>query len=303
MNAQRKMTPKGQMSSSGMGPAIHHLPMHIRALFEANGPLTHLPQLTKRKMPPYAGISDFISQFEKDPPPQRLLSETPKERKERLRAEQIAKHQEKLNQEIAKWDPTAQDDRKTEDAYKTLFVGRISYETTEKQLRHEFEQFGAVKHIRLVEDEEGKSRGYAFIEYEHEADLKAAYKYADGKKIDGRRVVVDVERGRTVHEWRPRKFGGGIGETRKGGPGANVKYSGREPIGEIRFESYHGGGDQARVVNDLVNTPVGIVDDHDHGRNHAVAIENKDVTVVSIKIGMAFVIFAPRGPGKEEYYS
>lgn len=62
MNAQRKMTPKGQMSSSGMGPAIHHLPMHIRALFEANGPLTHLPQLTKRKMPPYAGISDFISQ-------------------------------------------------------------------------------------------------------------------------------------------------------------------------------------------------------------------------------------------------
>lgn len=124
-------------------------------------------------------------------------------------------------------DPTAQDDRKTEDAYKTLFVGRISYETTEKQLRHEFEQFGAVKHIRLVEDEEGKSRGYAFIEYEHEADLKAAYKYADGKKIDGRRVVVDVERGRTVHEWRPRKFGGGIGETRKGGPGANVKYSGR----------------------------------------------------------------------------
>lgn len=57
------------------------------------------------------------------------------------------------------------------------------------------------------------------------------------------------------------------------------------------------------VANDLVNTPVGIVDDHDHGRNHVVAIENKDVTVVSIKIGMAFVIFAPRGPGKEEYYS
>lgn len=124
-------------------------------------------------------------------------------------------------------DPNAPDERKTEDAYKTLFVGRISYETTEKQLRHEFEQYGPVKRVRLVEDEDGKSRGYGFVEYENESDLKAAYKLADGKKIDGRRVVVDVERGRTVRDWLPRKFGGGIGETRKGGPDVNVKYSGR----------------------------------------------------------------------------
>ena len=35
----------------------------------------------------------------------------------------------------------------------------------------------------------------------------AAYKYGDGKKIDGKRVVVDIERGRTVKTWRPRKLG------------------------------------------------------------------------------------------------
>ena len=35
----------------------------------------------------------------------------------------------------------------------------------------------------------------------------AAYKHADGKKIDGRRVLVDVERGRTVEDWRPRRLG------------------------------------------------------------------------------------------------
>ena len=35
----------------------------------------------------------------------------------------------------------------------------------------------------------------------------AAYKYADGKKIDSKRVVVDVERGRTVKSWRPRRLG------------------------------------------------------------------------------------------------
>ena len=47
----------------------------------------------------------------------------------------------------------------------------------------------------------GKHRGYAFIEFEHKKDMKEAYKQADGKKIEGRRVVVDVERGRTVEAW------------------------------------------------------------------------------------------------------
>ena len=42
----------------------------------------------------------------------------------------------------------------------------------------------------------------------------AAYKSADGLKIDGRRVMVDVERGRTVQGWKPRRLGGGLGKTR-----------------------------------------------------------------------------------------
>lgn len=37
--------------------------------------------------------------------------------------------------------------------------------------------------------------------------LAAAYKHADGKKIDGRRVLVDVERARTVKGWLPRRLG------------------------------------------------------------------------------------------------
>lgn len=37
--------------------------------------------------------------------------------------------------------------------------------------------------------------------------LSAAYKYGDGKKVDGKRVLVDVERGRTVKGWLPRKLG------------------------------------------------------------------------------------------------
>merc|ERR1712125_142430 len=64
----------------------------------------------------------------------------------------------------------------------------------------------------------GKPRGYAFVEYEHERDLKNSYKRGDGKKIDGRRVMVDVERGRTVEGWLPRRLGGGRGPGRVGKP-------------------------------------------------------------------------------------
>ncbi|OLY80915.1 U1 small nuclear ribonucleoprotein 70 kDa [Smittium mucronatum] len=70
-------------------------------------------------------------------------------------------------------------------------------------------------------------RGYAFIEYEHERDLRRAYREADGVRIMGRRVVVDVERGRTVKGWLPRRLGGGLGGTRIGGPNQNHTYSGR----------------------------------------------------------------------------
>merc|ERR1712185_401852 len=49
-------------------------------------------------------------------------------------------------------------------------------------------------------------------------DLKNAYKQGDGKKIDGRRVMVDVECGRTVEGWFPRRLGGGRGPGRVGKP-------------------------------------------------------------------------------------
>merc|ERR1740131_291890 len=98
------------------------------------------------------------------------------------------------------------------DPFKTLFVARLSYDTTEKKLKREFESWGAIRSVKLITcSKTGKPRGYAFIEYEHERDLKNAYKQADGKKIDGRRVMVDVERGRTVPKWLPIRLGGGRG--------------------------------------------------------------------------------------------
>ena len=77
--------------------------------------------------------------------------------------------------------------------------------------------------------------------------LSAAFKQADGKKIDGRRVLVDVERGRTVNGWLPRRLGGGLGGTRKGGKEVNQTWSGRATQGSDRTEERpSGGGDRDR---------------------------------------------------------
>ena len=108
------------------------------------------------------------------------------------------------------------------DALKTLFVGRMNYDTTAWRLRCEFEQFGPIVEVNIVKDSEtGRPRGYAFIEFERERDMYKAYEAGNGLKIDGERVLVDVERGRTVRGWRPRRLGGGLGERRPFRPRAD----------------------------------------------------------------------------------
>lgn len=47
----------------------------------------------------------------------------------------------------------------------------------------------------------GKPRGYAFIEFESKRDMNEAWNMAEGMKIEGRRITVDVEKGRTVDDW------------------------------------------------------------------------------------------------------
>jgi len=92
----------------------------------------------------------------------------------------------------------------------------VSYKTDEKRLRKEFEIFGPIKKCRVVVDQKtGKPRGYAFIEFENERDFKIAIERGDGRRVDGKRVAVDYERGRTREDWLPRRLGGGKGDTRR----------------------------------------------------------------------------------------
>ncbi|KAJ8605200.1 hypothetical protein CTAYLR_000423 [Chrysophaeum taylorii] len=226
--AGRKMTPKGQMAFGG-GPPITHLPPALKAMFQPGPPLPFKEKLRKRKCSAYGGLAAWTNLLETTDPPERIIEETPRDRRVAKKAKQQAEHDAKISEAVSSWDPHAPRSEiasaTTTDAYKTLFVGRLSYETTEDKLRREFEQFGPVKALRMVtetgsdvENGHGKPRGYAFVEFEKESDMRTAYKRADGRKIDGRRILVDVERGRTVKHWKPRRLGGGLGGATRKGP-------------------------------------------------------------------------------------
>lgn len=57
----------------------------------------------------------------------------------------------------------------------TLFIGNLSYLITESRLREVCEKYGPIENLVIVKDLEGKSRGYAFVEYTYDDDLKTAY--------------------------------------------------------------------------------------------------------------------------------
>lgn len=218
------------------GPAIMLMPPHIRSTFMPNPPLKPIPPLIKRRKQEWQGMSEYLKHFETTPAPERAIQPTPKT----LRDDKKKKHKEQVEKELA---PKIEEYRKDQKAssgefqgmncYNTLFVGRLAYEVTERKLLREMETFGPVKDIKIVKDtsnsnkEDNKSRGYAFVEYEHEEDMKRAYRAADAMRIEGREIVVDVERGHTVPSWLPRRLGGGLGGTRLGGRDMNVTTPGR----------------------------------------------------------------------------
>jgi len=226
------------------------LPANLLALFTARPPIPFKPppeKLKRRKNAQhYVGIADFMSDFEVQPPPPATRGETREEREERKRKEKIDLAQQKLEEKIVAWDPHS-DPNAAGDPFKTLFIARINFDTTEHKLRRELETYGPIRKIQIVfNTQKRKPRGYAFVEYEHERDMHSAYKHADGKKIDGRRIVVDVERGRTVKSWRPRRLGGGLGGTRRGGPDENIRHSGRVEQWEGRERGERGDRDRER---------------------------------------------------------
>jgi RNA recognition motif-containing protein len=92
-----------------------------------------------------------------------------------------------------------------------LFVGNLAYTTTEDDLKALFAQAGGVKSVALIKDREtGRSKGFAFVEFETQVDAEKAISLLDGKEFQGRALKVNLARPR---EDKPRG-GGGYGDRR-----------------------------------------------------------------------------------------
>jgi cold-inducible RNA-binding protein len=91
-----------------------------------------------------------------------------------------------------------------------MYVGNLSFETTENDLQDLFEQHGAVNEVRLMMDRmTGKSRGFAFVTMNDDAQANAAMSALNGREHNGRPLTVNEARPR---EERPRPYGGGRGK-------------------------------------------------------------------------------------------
>lgn len=104
-----------------------------------------------------------------------------------------------------------------------LYVGNMSFKTTEADLRTAFGQFGSVTDVYIASDREtGRPRGFAFVTFSTDTESKLATEKMNGADLDGRQL--------TVNEAKPKEAMGGGGRS-FGGP-------------DRRSGSFQGGGNR-----------------------------------------------------------
>jgi len=96
-----------------------------------------------------------------------------------------------------------------------LYVGGLSYSTTDDSLKAKFSEAGTVASASVVMDKmSGRSRGFGFVEFDNDAEADKAIEMFNDKEFEGRRITVNVARPR---EDRPQGGGGGRGGFGGGG--------------------------------------------------------------------------------------
>lgn len=94
-----------------------------------------------------------------------------------------------------------------------IFVGNLSFQTTQSDLEAAFSQYGAVERVNIVTDRDtGQARGFAFVEMTERREAETAIASLNGAELNGRAL--------NVNEARPKPAGGGgFGGNRSGGGG------------------------------------------------------------------------------------
>jgi cold-inducible RNA-binding protein len=91
---------------------------------------------------------------------------------------------------------------------KNIFVGNLSFGTTEDTLRSMFDSYGAVQRVNIVTDRDtGQARGFAFVEMSVDAEGNAAINGLNGRDLDGRALNVNEARP------KPERSSGGGGRS------------------------------------------------------------------------------------------
>jgi RNA recognition motif-containing protein len=85
-----------------------------------------------------------------------------------------------------------------------LYVGNLSYDTTEDGLRTKFAEAGTVVSVEVIKDRDtGRTKGFAFVTMGTQAEAENAIKMFNGKMLDNREIKVNIARPR---EERPQRF-------------------------------------------------------------------------------------------------
>jgi RNA recognition motif-containing protein len=106
-----------------------------------------------------------------------------------------------------------------------IYVGNLSYDITEEDLRLAFEQFGAVESINIINDKfSGRSKGFGFVEMPSRAEGQSAIDGLNGEEKNGRVLKVNEARPRSEKRGGRGGFGDGTGKRGVGGGGRSRRF-------------------------------------------------------------------------------
>lgn len=115
-----------------------------------------------------------------------------------------------------------------------IYVGNLSFNSSEQDLQDMFSEFGTVQSVKIIEDREtGRSRGFAFVEMSSNEEAQSAISGLNGREIDGRAL--------TINEAKPQEERGG-GDGSRGGGGGRGGYGGGGGRGGSGGGNRGGGG-------------------------------------------------------------
>lgn len=112
---------------------------------------------------------------------------------------------------------------------KKLYVGSLSYSTTDQRLQEHFSQAGSVVSATVITDKmSGRSKGFGFVEMSTDEEANKAVEMFNGQDLDGRAIVVNEARPMEARAPRTGGFGGGGGRGGFGGGRGGYGGGGRD---------------------------------------------------------------------------